>query len=101
MTTVLWEQGYWRGWFGYEIDGGRRVGVEYTSLSGLALEQAAGDCLWSLACCHNPLSWEHMVYMAGTHGVIQLSPLGAGGYSGQGGVAVQAHMALEHLAGRL
>ena len=39
--------------------------------------------------------------MAGTHGVIQLIPLGAGVDSGQGGVAVQAHMAPEQLAGRL
>ena len=77
------------------------MGVEYNSLSGLALEQGAGGCLWSSACCHYPLSWEHMVCMAGTHGVIQLSPVGAGVDSGQGGVAVQAHMAPEHLAGRL
>ena len=34
----------------------------YTSLSGLALEQAASGCLFSWACCHDPLSQEHSVH---------------------------------------
>ena len=51
--------------------------VECNSLSGLALESAAGGCVFSLACCHKSLSLEHSVHAWHACGY-QLSPLGPG-----------------------
>ena len=93
MITVLWEQGHWPGQLVSEVDGGRTAGVEYTGLPDLAQNKVPvvvfgprlavmTPCPWSTQCA----CLAHMGY--------QLSPLCTGVDSGQGGVAVQAHMAL-------